>query len=514
MTTRRPFAVVCLAVALATAGRSAHAADSLIFVPLVPCRVIDTRVPGAGGPLVAGTPRSFVFRGPTTDYQNPTPFPNQGGSATGCGIPGFGTEPLAQQNLAQAVAVNIVAVGPSGGGDLRAWAANQPVPGASVLNYAAISGLNLANGVIVQMCDEAALSPCAGGDITFRADVSGTHLVVDVVGYFHAGATAATFSNFALGHRALQANTTGVQNTALGPQALLANTTGSSNTATGSYALQLNSTGYDNTAGGYGALANNTTRSFNTAFGARALYKSTSYDNTAVGFAALASATIGGRNTAVGARALVRNTTGYFNAASGESALYYSTTGFWNVALGAFAGSNITTGSRNIDIGNKALAADDSTTRIGDIQTRTFIAGVRGVTTDQNDAIPVLVDSKGQLGTASSSQRVKQDIADAAADSARILGLRPVRFRYRQQVASGDTTPQFGLIAEEVAKVFPELVVYDRRGRPETVKYQLLVPLLLGEVKEQDRQLVALRQEVERLAREVASRRQPGPPRR
>ncbi len=176
--------------------RAAHSTDNLTFVSLPPCRVIDTRVAGAGGPLVAGTPRSFVFRGPTINYQNPAPFPNQGGSTTGCGIPDLTLDsPPNLRNIVKAVAINIVAVGPAGAGDLRAWAANQSLPNASVINYAAVSGLNIANGVIVPMCNQVSATPCTSGDITFLADVSGAHLVVDVVGYFESQA-ATVFSQF------------------------------------------------------------------------------------------------------------------------------------------------------------------------------------------------------------------------------------------------------------------------------------------------------------------------------
>ncbi len=226
-------------------AQSARSADNLVFVPLPPCRVIDTRGAG-GGALVAGTPRSFAFRGPATNYQNPTPLPDQGGSTTGCGIPGLTSDASPFQNIAKAVAINIVAVGPSGAGDLRAWAANQTVPNASVINYAAVTGLNIANGVIVPMCDEVSATPCTGGDITFRADVSGTQLVVDVVGYFHAGSQAATLTNTALGHQALPASTTGTMNTATGAAALSNNTTGSRNIALGYQAGGNNTVGVDN----------------------------------------------------------------------------------------------------------------------------------------------------------------------------------------------------------------------------------------------------------------------------
>jgi hypothetical protein len=156
---------------------------SLVFTPLRPCRVIDTRRPGAGGRFLAGEVRSYVLRGPTTNYSG------QGGNAAGCGIPGFTGTPLLE-NEAKALALNIIAVGPLGPGDMRAWPANQAAPLASVINYSDVGGLNIANGIILPICDEASATPCATGDVSFQAEVSGTFLVADVTGYFHAPAAA------------------------------------------------------------------------------------------------------------------------------------------------------------------------------------------------------------------------------------------------------------------------------------------------------------------------------------
>ncbi len=446
---------VLLALAAGVLGCAAAAsADNLLFVPLPPCRVIDTRVFGAGGALVAGTPRSFFFRGPTRDYQT---SPNQGGSTTGCGIPDLTSDVSPFQNIAKAVAINIVAVGPAGAGDLRAWPANQSVPTASVINYAAVSGLNIANGIILPMCDEVSATPCSIGDITFRADVSGVQLVVDVVGYFHAGSPTYTVRNTALGHLALQANTTGNTNTASGYRALFSNTIGNSNTASGY----------------------------------RALYNNASDLNTATGYMALPANTTGKGNTANGSQALYSNTAGNINTASGYRALDHST-GSSNIGLGAYAGGVLTTGSNNIDIGSPGVAGESNTIRIGTPGTHTaaFIAGIEGQATGLPLAIPVLIDAAGQLGTISSSIRFKEDVHDLGAVSDRVLALRPVSFRYKKPFANGMKPLQYGLIAEEVEKVLPELVAYGKDGKPETVLYHVLPTLLLAELeKEHSRSL-------------------------
>jgi hypothetical protein len=301
-----------------------------------------------------------------------------------------------------------------------------------------------------------------------------------------------SYGNTALGREALaSASGTASNNTAVGRQALQNTTAGifpwysSYNTAIGDRALSANLTGYGNTASGYYALLANTTGRLNTASGGGALR----YNTT------------GSINTASGASALRSNTTGFGNTASGESALSSNTTGSRNTAVGRHAGIGATTGHDNIFIGSGATAGsagEGNTIRIGGEftgtaegrQNRTFINGIRGITTAVNNAIPVLISSTGQLGTASSSRAVKQDIEDLGPLADRLLALRPVAFRYRQHAATDPDTPlQFGLIAEEVAEVFPELVVYDDDGKPETIKYHLLSSLLLGELQRLDARL-------------------------
>jgi hypothetical protein len=159
-----------------------------------------------------------------------------------------------------------------------------------------------------------------------------------------------------------------------------------------------------------------------------------------------------------------------------------SSTGSNNIAIGRNAGDNATTGDSNIYIGNTGVAAEGSTIRVGSAQTDTFIAGIRGATTD---AIAVLIDSAGQLGTVSSSRRTKEDIRDMGEASAALARLRPVVFRYRKPFANGAKPLQYGLIAEEVAEVYPELVAFDAEGEPETVLYRFLAPILLSEEQRQ-----------------------------
>jgi hypothetical protein len=304
-------------------------------------------------------------------------------------------------------------------------------------------------------------------------------------------------SNTAEGQSALFSLTTGVHNTALGFQALFRNTTGNVNTASGSEALLNNTTGFRNTAAGFAALSSNTTGFENTAIGLQALYRNTTGNtNTATGVQSLYSNTTGGENTANGYLALFGNTTGLYNTAIGARALYVNMTGNNNtavgdnalvsnflgnnnIALGVGAGGLITDGEFNIDIGNTGVFDESNTIRIGDSnQSSCFIAGIRGETTQNADAIPVVIDSAGQLGTASSSRRFKKEIKPMNKASEAVLALEPVTFRYKSDKKD---TPQFGLIAEEVAKVNPDLVVRDKNGEIYTVRYDAVNAMLLNE---------------------------------
>ena len=298
--------------------------------------------------------------------------------------------------------------------------------------------------------------------------------------------------NTATGVNALWHNLTGENNTATGVNALFSNTDGVENTATGRGALFANTTGTRNTAVGSQSMHLNTTGVNNAAFGESALYSNTTgINNTATGAGALWANGTGSANTAVGYTALSTHATGDGNTAFGYSALWDHDTGANNIGLGAFAGAGNPNGSFNISIGSLGVDGENNTIRIGTVaeQTRTFVAGIRGVTTGFADAVSVVIDSNGQLGTVSSSIRYKEDINDMGEASGRLLELKPVTFRYKDTRANGEKPLEYGLIAEEVAEVFPDLVVFNSNGQPETVKYRLLSSLLLNELQRQHQQL-------------------------
>ncbi len=269
------------------------------------------------------------------------------------------------------------------------------------------------------------------------------------------------------------------QNTVLGDDALLSNT-GMSNTAIGASALFSNTTGGFNTANGNQALQNNTIGSNNTANGNQALLSNISGNsNTGVGGAALVFNTEGHNNTAIGASALQNNTNGN-STAIGFGALLNNTIGHDNIALGFKAGIRNLMGNNNIDIGNPGLSQDFKTIRIGEARTHvaTFIAGISGVTVA--GGVGVIVDGNGQLGTVVSSQRFKEAIKPMEKASEAILALKPVTFHYKQEI-DPKGIPQFGLVAEDVEKVNPDLVARDEQGKPYTVRYEAVNAMLLNE---------------------------------
>ena len=260
----------------------------------------------------------------------------------------------------------------------------------------------------------------------------------------------------------------------------------------------------------------------------------TGQQNTANGTEALLSSTSGDSNTAVGSNAMMANTTGGANTASGVNALYFNSAGSQNTAIGVaalannnFGNNNIAIGygaaqsvaggnGSNIHIGSWGAVKDSGTIRIGSatlppdcpfcgVQTSFFAAGIRGVTTGNNDAVPVVIDSNGQLGTVSSSRRFKEDIQDMGETSSGLLQLRPVTFRYKQPFADGSKPIEYGLIAEEVAEVYPDLVAHSADGQIETVKYQVLDSMLLNELQKEHQQVQQQTEEIRLLQTRLAA---------
>lgn len=277
------------------------------------------------------------------------------------------------------------------------------------------------------------------------------------------------------------------------------------NTAIGVNAGGSLTSGDFNTAVGRNAGRDITTGFGNVVLGAEAGRSlSTGFDNVLVGENAGSSLTSGGDNVAIGEFALADLTVGQDNVAIGEFSLVFLTGGDDNVAIGSGSGSAYTgTESDNILIHNSGVVGESRTIRIGSAQNRTFITGIRGTTTAVADAIPVVIDSNGQLGTISSSARYKSEIENIGAASSILFDLRPVTFRYREHGAGAPL--QYGLIAEEVAEVAPDLVVF-QDGVPETVMYQYLAPMLVNELQRQQEVIEEQSRRIERLERLVGGR--------
>ncbi len=319
-------------------------------------------------------------------------------------------------------------------------------------------------------------------------------------GFFNVGTGAYALANntqgnynTANGYGALYFNTIGEQNTATGFAALYRNTTGVSNTANGFQALNRNTEGSANTAEGLEALLNNTTGYGNTANGLEALANNTegSY-NTANGYGALFSNTTGNLNTALGVGALFNNSTGDNNTAVGKGALPNNTTGGSNTALGINAGAGVTTADDVICIGADVDGENVSNT--------CYIGNIFGVT---SVGISVLVNSAGKLGTTTSSQRFKDSIKPMDQASEALFALKPVTFRYKKEIDPAGTS-QFGLVAEEVEKVSPDLVVRDQEGKPYSVRYDQVNAMLLNEFLKEHKAFVEVHRKVDQLETIIA----------
>ena len=312
--------------------------------------------------------------------------------------------------------------------------------------------------------------------------------------------------NTAVGSGALYNNVEGGSNVAVGFQAL-ANHNSEYDTAAGWQALVSDTTGYENTAFGSSALAFSQAGTGNVAIGYGSLYRNTASNNTAAGWQSLNANSIGTANTGFGTSALLSNTMGNNSSAFGFGALENST-GSGNIALGYNAGGNLTTGSNDIYVGVVGgAAAENRHIRIGTHGTHTaaFLQGVYGAALTTDTPRAVYVNSVGQLGYLPSAQRYKTDVAPMASATQRMEQLRPVTFRLKDDASR---TVQYGLIAEEVAKVYPELVLRDAEGRIDGVRYEELAPMLLDEVQLQQRKLAAQDERLAAQARELQDMRQ------
>jgi hypothetical protein len=293
-----------------------------------------------------------------------------------------------------------------------------------------------------------------------------TDVIIDVNGYYAPEGDG--YGNLAFGRGGLASLTTGEWNTAVGEFAGGYLNTGSSNVVVGATALG---------------------------------FTTTSSNDTAVGYDAMGYGLSGGSNVAVGSQALVADSVGTGNIVIGYYAGYNGTVGSYNIVLGYEAGANNNGGNNNIYIANAGSTLDSNVTRIGSGQNAAFISGIRGVTTGSSGAVPVVIDGNGQLGTASSSRKVKRDIADMGDTTETLMSLHPVQFRY---IAHGPDAPlQYGLIAEEVAEVAPELVARKADGEVETVFYDKVNAMLLNQVQTQQRQIEAQRTQLQAQSQEI-----------
>jgi Chaperone of endosialidase len=364
--------------------------DVLVFVPIAPCRLADTRpsqpYPALGTtPLASNTPRTLPIAG-------------------ACKLP---TEGIAE---AYSLDVTVVPVSPTAGGYLLVYPNPElPVPVNAVASLTWNPDASYQSNAVITAAS-------SDGSVNVVVN-SATDVVVDINGYYAVPTDA------------------------------------NEDTALGRYALESDTTGSENTAFGYRALSANTSGSYNVAVGFQAMNENTGTSNTAIGIGALADA-------------------------SGSN----------NIAVGAGAGDNLAAGNYNIAIGSFGLSSDDHTIRIGNPQTSTYIAGIVGTTLAS--ASTVVINSFGQLGVQPmvvSSRRYKQDIQDMGDASNGLLRLRPVTFHYKKPDSDGTRPLDYGLIAEEVADVYPELVIRGSDGQIESVQYARLPAMLLNELQKEHR---------------------------
>jgi hypothetical protein len=415
--------LLIVVVSLATISAQSLAQPGLqSFVPVTPCRLVDTRINQGGSTLPANSTRRFTVGGV-------------------CGVP----------LSASAYSLNVTVIPQGSLFYLTIWPAGQAQPTVSTLNDAA--GLIMANAAVVP-------AGISGAATLGKVDVfvtDNTDLILDINGYFAPPSVvpSGAANNLAVGATALHR--------AFDPTLTM---TGTANTAIGAGALFDNSSGSNNTSLGVASLLQN----FN-----------------------------GGNNTAIGVSALTKATSASNNIAVGHGSLSMLTGGNGNIAIGENAGIQLESGINNIYLGTTAPGTsftlnEFNVMRLGQVQTSTFIAGINGA--NIGAGATVLINANGQLGTVISSERYKEDIHDMGRASESLMRLRPVSFRYKQTGADGGKPLSFGLIAEEVAKVYPELVVRDSTGRAESVQYHQLPALLLNELQKQHRTIETQRAEI------------------
>ena len=377
--------------------------------------------------------------------------------------------------------------------------------GAGALSFNTDGFGNTASGAFALYLNGVGNQNTAFGTQALSSNTNGSFNTASGYHALYSNTTGST--NTATGNDALLSNTSGVANTATGVGALLDSTGGTENAGFGFGALTNNSIGSFNTASGSNALKGNTTGNFNTVTGAYAMYAgNTGDDNTATGYEAMTSNTSGMYNTAVGYQALHQNTTGELNAAFGSQALYDNTTGSSNIALGTGAGNSHVSGDNNIYIGNigNTDPNESNAVRIGtfNLQQRVFVSGILGVT---GTGVAMQIFADGQLGTISSSARYKDEIRDMAEASSAMMKLRPVTYRFKGQTGGGR---QFGLVAEEVEDVLPDLVVRNAAGEVEAVSYHEMPAMLLNELQKQQRTIESQASAIERQEQEAVAQRQ------
>jgi Chaperone of endosialidase len=362
--------------------------------------------------------------------------------------------------------------------------------GTAALLFNSVGGDNTAVGAVALLNNTAAGNTAIGSNALYRNTTGGT--LGNIQG-FDVG------PNVAVGWQALESNTLASANTAVGYQALHSFTTGGigfeqlglctavgfqalgnatgglGNDAFGYRALYNNTDGTGNTASGLEALFNNTTGDSNTATGNSALlHNTTGAYNTANGAGALVNNATGGANVAIGAQALSSNTTGFQNTAVGDAALFNSVSGDANIALGILAGMGVTTAENVICIGADGANVSDSC----------YIGNIFGETSASGAA--VYVNSNHKLGTLTSSSRFKDDIKPMERVSEALFALKPVTFHYKKEIDPAGMQ-QFGLVAEDVEKIDPDLVVRDKEGKPYSVRYEQVNAMLLNEFLKEHR---------------------------